>query len=212
MKKLALIIASILFLSLGYSQSDSVKLKYDTLIVNKAYKSYYSKIYQAPVAVVYQLYHGGGECSRTTMKFKNDIKGLPTTWDCDGFYRMTGYDKGHMANAEDFSFDCTLEELTFRYYNAVPQSPELNRGPWKHYETLARKLSQHDTLEVICYNEFGAKKMGGIGIPDKCYKFVFDKKTKEVVFAFYYTNNSSPDYKDLLGRLQFYGELLKLLK
>lgn len=208
-KKFALLLL-LCFSLLAKAQQDTSKLHYDTLIVNKAYKSYYSKKYQGPVAVVYTLFHGGGDCSRKEMRFINDIKGLPTAKDKD--YSVSGYDKGHMANAEDFSYDCTLEELTFRYYNCVPQIPELNRGPWKHYETLTRKLSQTDSLIVICYNEFGGKRLGNVAVPDKCYKFVFDKKTKEVVFAFYYTNNLLHMYKDLLDELKNYQFLLNLIK
>ena len=210
MKKIIYLLSFIFCVSFAYSQQDTVKLSYDTLIINKAYKSYYSKKYEAPVAIVYTLYKGGGECSRKGMNFTNDIKGLPTATNKD--YAMSGYDKGHMANAEDFAYDCNLEELTFRYYNCVPQNPELNRGPWKHYETLIRKLSQNDTLQVLCYNEFDGKKNGNASIPNKCYKFVFDKKTKQIMFAFYYTNNSSPNYTDLLDRLGKFYFILKLIE
>lgn len=210
MKKIFTLLSFIFFVSIGSAQNDTLKISYDTLIINKAYKSYFSKTYRAPVAIVYTLYHGGGDCSRSGMSFKNSIKGLLTATNDD--YARSGYDKGHMADAEDFAYNCDLEEITFQYYNAVPQTVSLNRGPWKHYETLIRKLSQNDTLDIICYNEFGTRKIGNAFVPTKCYKFVFDKNTKAVVFAFYYTNTEAPDYKDLLDKLDNYKILTKLIK
>jgi len=180
-------------------------LRYDTLITTKAYKSYYSKKYKAPVAVSFILYKGGGDCSREGMEFKNDIKKLSTAFDSD--YKGSGYDKGHMANAEDFAYDCTLEELTFRYYNAAPQTPELNRGPWSKMEAVIRIASQTDSLCVICYNEFDGKKIKkdkSVYVPSKCYKFVYSIKTKKIIYAFYFTNTNKPIYHDLMKSLPKY--------
>jgi endonuclease G len=180
------------------------------LITNKAYKSYYSKKFECPVALSYVLYHGGGDCSREKMDFKNDIKGLKGAYDSD--YRASGYDKGHMANAEDFAFDCYLEELTFRYYNCAPQTPELNRGPWKHFETVIREMSQKDSLIVMCYNEFNGKKIKNVYVPNKCYKFVYNLTTKKMVFAFYFTNTATPVFKDITKSLGSYAYVTRLMK
>jgi endonuclease G, mitochondrial len=206
-------ILTILYIFLNtvcFSQIQLGSMKYDTLLTNTAYKSYYSYSFRAPVAVVYNLYCGGGDCARDKMDFKNDVKGLKTAYDSD--YKSSGYDKGHMANAEDFAYDCTLEELTFRYYNCVPQTPELNRGPWKQFETLIRKLSQSDSLVVICYNEFTSKKIKNVNVPTKCYKLVYDLVTKKVVYAFYYTNTKTPVYHDLIKKPKEYKFMLDLIK
>lgn len=37
----------------------------------------------------------------------------------DKDYLNSGYDAGHLANAEDFAFDRYKEEKTFRYYNCL---------------------------------------------------------------------------------------------
>jgi DNA/RNA endonuclease G (NUC1) len=185
-------------------------LKYDTVITNKAYTSYYSNHYSNPVVVVYHLYHGGGDCSRAGFEFKNDIKSLTTAHNSD--YKAGGYDKGHMANAEDFAYDCTLDELTFRYYNCVPQTPELNRGPWKHFETVIRNLSQGDHLIILCYNEFDGAKMKNVYIPSRCFKIVYDEMSKEIVYAFCYTNTATPFFTDIRKHLDEYNYLLKLMK
>jgi DNA/RNA endonuclease G (NUC1) len=182
--------------------------KYDTLIVTDIYKSYYSKEYKNPVILTYTLYHGGGESKRDGMNFTNDIKSLNTATNHD--YNHEGYDKGHMANAQDFAYDSKSQELTFRYYNCVPQAPGLNRGAWKSYETQIRKVSQEDSLFIICYNTFGDKKMNTVGIPEKCYKFVYDITTKKWIYAFSFTNQSIPTFTNLKDSLVNYNFIYNL--
>ncbi|HKC69230.1 MAG TPA: DNA/RNA non-specific endonuclease [Bacteroidia bacterium] len=175
------------------SSALTAQIKYDTLIKTPAYDCYYSYLHKAPIIVCYKLYKGGGDCSRTenhfrfinTLGFENEAKPKD--------YSKSGYDEGHMANAEDFAFNCTLEESTFRFYNAVPQTPENNRGIWKHYETETRKLSQTDSLLVICYNHFSVDKLNSrIAIPDTNYKFVYSLTTRELLLAIGICNNSQP--------------------
>ena len=52
-----------------------------------------------------------------------------------------------------------IELITFRFYNALPQTPKLNRGIWKHYETEIRKLSQNDSILIITGSIFSNKKI-----------------------------------------------------
>lgn len=158
--------------------------QYDTIIHTKAYTSYYSKKFQNPISVTYKLYKGGGDCNRASYVFKNDLTLKTLT---HGSYANSGYDKGHMANSEDFAYDCELDELTFRYYNCVPQTPELNRGIWKKYENDVRKLSQTDSLIVICYNEF-KKEL----IPTYCYKIVYSLSKKKYILGVKISNTNKP--------------------
>jgi endonuclease G len=65
------------------------------------------------------------------MSFGNDMPSITTATSRD--YAGSGYDKGHMAAALDFASDCEKEEMTFVYYNALPQTPNLNRGVWKSF-------------------------------------------------------------------------------
>ncbi|HTA62212.1 MAG TPA: DNA/RNA non-specific endonuclease [Bacteroidia bacterium] len=176
-----------------FSCTLSAQIKYDTLIKTVGYSSYYSYQHKAPVIVSYKLYKGGGDCSRTgnhfrfinSLGFENEAKPKD--------YAKSGYDEGHMANAEDFAFDCILEENTFRFYNAVPQTPENNRGIWKHYETETRKLSQTDSLLVVCYNHFSADKLNQrIAIPDTNYKFVYSLTTHELLLSVGICNTALP--------------------
>jgi len=55
-----------------------------------------------------------------------------------------------MANAEDFARDCKKEKDDLCFCNALPQTPNLNRGVWKRVETTARKWSQTNRLLIVC--------------------------------------------------------------
>ena len=79
-----------------------------------------------------------------------------------------------MCPAADEAADCVKEEITFRFYNCVPQYPNLNRDIWLSYERLERGASQSDSLLVVCVNIFGIKKIGKqIAVPDQCVKCIF---------------------------------------
>lgn len=153
-----------------YNISDSQTFnKVDTIIKEKNYISFYSFDIKAPVFIIYKLYKGGGNSSRKNMFFKSNLSHFE--------YKKSGYDIGHLANAEDFAYNKELEELTFRFYNAIPQSPNLNRGIWKKFENIIRKESQKDSLLIIC---------GGLNfrdlIPINCFKIVYSLSTNKVIY------------------------------
>lgn len=165
-------------------------------IVNKGiYKANFSNVLHEPRYVSYILYKGGGDCPRDGMSFKNDESDLQCAKDAD--YAGNGYDKGHLANAEDFASDCTKEELTFRYYNCLPQTPNLNRGVWKKNETLVRKWSQSDKLYIICGGYFGNLKMGNVSVPSCCWKVVQSVSSKKVLFCGWFTNTSHAEMEEI---------------
>ena len=87
-------------------------------------------------------------------------------------YNHSGYDIGHMANAEDFASDCEKEKVTFYFYNALPQKPKLNRGCWSRVEAQIRKESQTDSLLIICGGFQFDSKIGNISVPSNCFKIV----------------------------------------
>jgi DNA/RNA endonuclease G (NUC1) len=150
------------------------------VIRTKAYTSYFDTVYKQPIAVVYKLYNGGGPCSRAKFRFKNDTK-YSTATDAD--YAKSGYDRGHLANAEDFAYDCELDESTFRYYNALPQTSTLNRGIWKQIEGDVREMSKKDTITVVCYAK-NFKQKGRLYVPEVCYKIVYRKGIYVIGYEF----------------------------
>lgn len=151
----------------------------DTIIDAGIYQSYFSYTFKEPVFVRYVLYHGGGHCSRAHFRFKNDT-GISMATSTD--YKHSGYDEGHLADAEDFAYDCTADEATFRYYNCVPQTPNLNRGCWKEWETTVRKQSQEDSMLVIAGSIFGESEIGNnVYVPQYCWKVAEALSTKTIM-------------------------------
>lgn len=171
-------------------------ISFAQLIIDKGiYKANFSNTLHQPRYVSYKLYKGGGSCDRKSYSFKNDVENAECATDAD--YKGHSYDKGHLANAEDFAFDCKKDELTFRYYNCLPQTPNLNRGPWKTNETEIRKWSQTQKLYIICGGFFGSKKMGNSAVPSYCWKVVQSVKTKEVLFCGWFSNSSKATLEEI---------------
>ena len=167
----------------------------DTVFKNSAYTSFFSFKHKEPLVVAYKLYKGGGSCKRDKFYFKTDC--TKTASDAD--YSKSGYDKGHLANAEDFAYDCTLEEMTFRYYNCFPQTPALNRGKWKTLENKVRKISQKDSIIVISGGLYNNTTIGsGIGVPDTCFKVIYYLKDKTFSPCYLFTNITEPEQTPII--------------
>lgn len=201
MKKILSILLILLSIS-AYSQVD-------TIIHNGSLTSYFSFTQHNPMYVKYTLYKGGGDCNRSQYTFKTGgIRNSATKND----YVASGYDIGHMCPAEDFAYDCALESNTFYFYNALPQTPNLNRGLWKHYETEIRSLSQHDSLIVFCGGIFDNHVIPNtkVQIPVQCWKVVFDYKTKKVLYVLLFTNNMESNSVKTTMTLEGLEKLIKI--
>ena len=157
----------------------------DTVINNGLYTVTYSQKYKLPLMVQYKLYKGGGECKRSTLHSFVSYSFTANRKD----YAKSGFDQGHMANAEDFAYSCILEALTFFETNVVPQSHGLNAGIFKVYETDTRKLSQLDSLGVAYINIPSTVTIGnGVNIPYCTYKIVQSLTTKKIVTLVKFTD------------------------
>lgn len=164
--------------------------KYDYIIDMHYYKAFYNKNIKTSSFVIYKLYKGGGDVNRASYSFKG-YKDLPYFK-----YSKSGYDRGHLVPAEDFANTNLRLKSTFYYINCVPQTPNLNRGIWKRYETQIRKLSQSDSLLVICggcdypyTNNTNARY-----IPRNCFKIVYDLKTKKCIYSLLFSNNTTSSF------------------
>lgn len=164
---------------------------YDTVIVKPAYKSFFNRSLRVPAVVTYKLFKGGGNCSRKSYRFSNDISSIHTARDID--YKYSGFDKGHLANAEDFAFDCSLMKSTFYYYNCVPQTKKMNRGPWKSFESKLRNISQSDSLLIININIFNNRLLNNyVAIPDYCIKIAYSLSSHQNLLAVIVQNSLNP--------------------
>jgi endonuclease G len=180
-----LILVCLFIVATGFSQ------KADTVVNMEIYKSYFSYDLKQPLYVTYKLYRGGGGCERKNENFNFRKCGVKTASDSD--YSGSGLDKGHLANAEDFAYDCEKEEKTFCYFNCLPQTVKLNRGIWKTWEERIRALSQTKKLFVIAGGIYKNKTIGAndVGVPEYCYKIVVDARTKEILHCLLFPNDDS---------------------
>ncbi len=170
----------------------SQAVRTDTIINNGLYKSYFCYFLRQPLYATYTLYKGGGDCDRDAENFSFSPCDQPTATDED--YSHSGYDQGHLVNAEDFAYDCSLEKLTFCFYNCLPQTPALNRGIWKSWETKIRKLSQTVKLFVIAGGIYSNVTIGPdstAAVPDYCYKIVLNSNTKKILYCMLFPNDNS---------------------
>lgn len=156
-------------------------IKPDTILIESYYISYYNYKILGPSYVCYKLYKGGGDISRRGFYFKGK-KGLPHY-----NYLHSGFDKGHLVPAEDFAFSKKALASTFKYHNALPQAPRMNRGIWQSYEKKIRRLSQNDSLFIVCG---GSDFIGPI--PRKCWKVVYSLTTKKCLYNILIDNTSNP--------------------
>ena len=164
----------------------SFSQKIDKIIYKEIYTSYYSNSLKVPLYVVYYLSNGGGNYSRAKLRF---IQEKNTAKNSD--YSKSGYDRGHLVSAEDFAYDHRKQSLTFSYYNCFPQTQSLNRGSWKVWETTIRIESKRWPLKIFTGGIYGQKKIRGrIGIPDYCWKVVYNQKSGLILHALIFSNDN----------------------
>jgi endonuclease G len=104
-------------------------------------------------------------------RFKEDTE-LPDSFlkaDSDD-YKGSGYDRGHLCPSEDRTATFYLNQETFLMSNMLPQTPELNRGPWKFLEEYCRKLAQRGSeLEIYTGSLGSIDRLSGSRIPIPAY-------------------------------------------
>jgi len=186
----------LLLFFLLYSLHVTAQYKVDTIIKSVAYTSYFSNVLKEPLYVTYTLSKGGGDCDRSKFKFKTDKK-IKSANAND--YNGTGYDKGHLVNAEDEANNCIFDESTFRYWNCLPQTSNLNRGVWKINETDVRKISQKIPIFIVCGGYYKTKIIIGenVYVPTHCWKVVQNIQTKKIIQVKWFTNTNNATVVDL---------------
>lgn len=112
-------------------------------------------------------------------------------------YKGSGYDRGHLAPAADFSYDEFALSQTFYMSNMSPQAPSFNRGVWKRLEDQVRKWSIENTEIYVVTGPVLNKKFNRIGtnnvsVPEYYYKVLLDIRKPEVkAIAFLLKNEKS---------------------
>ena len=174
------ILISLMCLTHAVTIMSQTPLPYDTIIDRGVYRSYFNSKFSTVSFVRYTLYRGGGTVSRKGMAFRH-------TYGHSIFpYLKSGYDKGHLAAAQDFAYSKSAMLATFDYINALPQAPALNRGAWKRLESKVRKWSQPDTLMIECGGlEFDSTRHM---VPKYFYKIVTRHQGRDTLANIIYLN------------------------
>ncbi len=110
-------------------------------------------------------------------------------------YRNSGYDRGHMAPAADFSWSETAMEESFYLSNICPQGHDFNAGIWLTLEDKVREWAQRDSAICVVTGPIlpkgpkpaGMKTIGKnkVLVPQRFYKVIlapFGQKPKAIGF------------------------------
>lgn len=100
-------------------------------------------------------------------------------------YKGSGYDRGHLAPAADFTWDSRALDETFYMSNMSPQVPGFNRGIWRQLEEQVRKWAKKNgTVYVVTGPIFEKrpKKIGknDVAIPSQYYKVILELEGPDV--------------------------------
>lgn len=71
-------------------------------------------------------------------------------------YTNGGYDRGHMVRSEERTWSSEDNKQTFLLTNVLPQTNDLNAGPWLDFEYYLQSLAQNSNKEIYVI-------AGGIG-------------------------------------------------
>lgn len=119
-----------------------------------------------------------------TNQFMADPLAKPHSAD-DADYESSGYDRGHLASAEDMSWSEQTMRESFYYSNMSPQVPAFNRGVWKRLEELVRYWSSaYDSVYVVTGPVLtaGLPAIGHdrVSVPQYYYKAILEYNPKGV--------------------------------
>ena len=110
-------------------------------------------------------------------------------------YSKSGYDKGHLAPAEDMRYSDKAESESFLMSNMSPQIRGFNRGIWKRLERQIRKFAHSEGSIVVVtgpvFSFFGGRKLGEMSVAQKFYKVVYSEGPKPKMIAFLVPHQST---------------------
>lgn len=175
-------------------------------IVHRGYRLSYNADYKVPNWVFYELTRDElkGPYSRSD-KFTPDpeIRLAQSAQLAD--YRRSGYDRGHIAPANDFTWDGDAMDESFYLSNMCPQTHAFNAGIWKTLEETVRRWADRDSAICIAAgpvltpagfpDEVTTIGAGDIVVPQYFYKVIlapFGPRPRAIGFIFPHANSRRP--------------------
>ena len=155
----------------------------DIILNHKGYTVSYNADARIPEWVAYELTaeETRGDADREDAVFRMDPS-YKSTQAMREDYSGSGWTKGHMACAADFSWDEEALDGTFYLTNICPQDEQLNKGDWNYLEKQTRRWARDfGKVWVVCGPIIGKNRNGTIGerdvvVPDMFFKAVLAER------------------------------------
>ena len=166
--------------------------RYEAMTVN------FNTAYRVPNCVSYVLTSdmikvtdGPDAETRRNYKFNRDpsVTGCPEWWE----YKQSGYDRGHMAPANDMRWSRQSMSDCFLMTNICPQDHNLNGGSWNKLEQKIHSWARNNGTIIIATGPIfnGSSKCIGkdnnIVVPSGFFKVVLDPSRNRAI-GFIYDN------------------------
>lgn len=158
----------------------------DAIVEHQFYTLAYNEKTEQAVWIAYSL--SADNLKNAKFKRKDNFKSDPdvsTESASPTDYAKSGYDRGHLAPAADFTW--TKEGLDESFYmsNMSPQVPGFNRGIWKKLEEQVRTWAKENHKLYIVTGPVVEKRADRIGkskvsIPQYYYKAILDIQEPEL--------------------------------
>ncbi len=137
------------------------------------------------------------------------LKKLPAV--AQNAFAKSGYQRGHLAPAEDFRFSQEAIDATFVMSNMAPQKQNLNAGPWKKLEELVRRFAcGEEKVTVITGPVLEAsldRLPSGVTVPERFFKIVIDETPPRKAIAYILHQNDRGNV--LRERIASFDEIKK---
>ncbi len=170
------------------------------IIERPYYTIRYSEEHEQAMWVAYKL--SADSLAQERFERKDDFRKDPRvkTGSADlSDYKGSGYDRGHLAPAADFSYDEFALSQSFYMSNMSPQAPSFNRGIWKKLEDQIRNWTSQDSEIYVVTGPVLNKSFKTIGknevsVPEYYYKVLLDIAKPEIkAIAFLMKNEKSSE-------------------
>ena len=192
-----------------------------------AYISYFNTKHRIPNCVIYELTatqvaqcDAPGAEKRKNYQFNADpMCSASPQW---SDYKHSGYDRGHMAPANDMKWSKTSMEESFYMTNICPQLHALNDGCWRKLELAIHRWAKRDKRLIIAAGPVLKNVMHTIGpdrnisVPAAFYKVVYAPNqgraigfifNNEKIYGGYASHAVSVDYVERVTGIDFFCAL-----
>ncbi|WP_165780294.1 DNA/RNA non-specific endonuclease [Leptospira saintgironsiae] len=181
--------------------------KFSQIIEREGYTSGYSNFYKTSLWVCEEITKEElmGDAKRKD-RFLSEPNVLPGNRAELSDYKSSGYDRGHLAAADNYKNDQRLNDETFFLSNISPQIHIFNAGIWKRLEQQIRDwVKLHGKIYVITgplYLERGQEALGSlsrlkfigknkVAVPSHFYKILVKDEKDISVLAFVIRHEAS---------------------